>query len=377
MLKKIIQSKKSLARICMVETAHGTLETPFFMPDATYGVVKHLSVEELEKIGVPAMVVNTYHLYLNPGVDRIKKIGGIHKLMAYKKPLLSDSGGFQIFSLIHKNNFKSGKILADKVIFSSPLDGSRHELTPEKSIQIQFDLGTDMVVCLDDCRPNDVDQQQASAAVKRTVAWAKLCKQEYDRQIKKRHLKGKFKPLLFGVVQGGIFPTLRQECAASLATIGFDGLGYGARPVDEKGIFLADVLNTTAVNIPDNYLKFALGVGTPEDILRCVKLGWDMFDCVIPTREGRHGRLYQFSDCVSSKNFYNVLNINGAQFKNNLEPINKKSALPELQIYSKAYLHHLFKIKEPLAQRLATLNNLEFYTNLLQQIKTNIRSSKI
>ncbi len=377
MLKKIIHSKKSSARICTVATPHGILETPFFMPDATYGVVKHLSEQELEKIGVPAMVVNTYHLYLNIGVDRIKKLGGIHKLMACKKPLLSDSGGFQIFSLIHKNNQKNGKILADKVIFSSPLDGSRHELTPAKSIQIQFDLGTDMIVCLDDCRPNDTDQHQAVEAIQRTVAWAKLCKQEYDRQIKKRHLKGKLRPLLFGVVQGGIFPALRQTCAASLAAIGFDGLGYGARPVDENGVFLSDVLRTTAVNIPDNYLKFALGVGTPEDILRCVKLGWDMFDCVIPTREGRHGRLYQFSNHIVSKDFYKVLNSNSAQFKNNLEPINKKSSLKELQIYSKAYLHHLFKIKEPLAQRLATLNNLEFYTNLLQQIKVNIRSSKI
>jgi queuine tRNA-ribosyltransferase len=275
--------------------------------------------------------------------------------MNWSGPLLSDSGGYQVFSLVHRNK-KMGKISDEKVIFRSPLDGSLHELSPEKSIQIQFDLGTDMIVCLDDCPPNEFSRPDLEKAVERTIAWAKRCKQEYLKQIKKRKISPAKRPLIFSVIQGGAEIDLREYCTKELVKIGFDGYGFGARPIDEKGKFLKTVLQRTADFIPREALRFALGIGTPEDIRRCAAMGWDMFDCVIPTREGRHGRLF-------SKN--KTVNINNAQFIKNFTAINKNSKIPELKAHTKSYLHHLFKMNEPLGQKMASLNNLEFYQDLL------------
>lgn len=325
------------------------------MPDATRGFVKLLGNDDVRRTGTEAMVVNTFHLYLQPGLSIIRKAGGIHRFMNWDGPLLSDSGGFQVFSLIHRNP-GMGKIYDDKVVFKSPLDGSWHELTPEKSIQIQFALGTDMMVCLDDCPPNDYSRPQLEEAVDRTIAWAKRCRREYDRQVKRRGLIGAKKPLLFAVIQGGAEIDLRERCARELTEIGFDGYGYGARPVDKEGNFLEEALRRTAEFIPEKALRFALGVGTPEDIARCAKLGWDMFDCVIPTREGRHGKLFHLLG-----RGYATSNIKNSRFSRDLSPINAKSGLPALRISSRAYLHHLFRLDEPLGQALSSLNNLEFY----------------
>jgi len=308
--------------------------------------------------------------------------------MNWDKPLLSDSGGYQVYSLLHKNK-NMGKILDDKVIFKSPLNGSRHELTPARSIQIQFALGADMIVCLDDCPPHNVDRTAMEGSVERTIAWAKKCKIEYERQAKKYRRK----PLLFSVIQGGTDLAMRKKCADALVEIGFDGYGFGARPVDTDGKFLGKVLQETADMIPENSLRFGLGIGLPEDIVACVKMGWDMFDCVIPTREGRHGRLffwksnikYQMSNsklmsndqCPMTKNFFQTININNAKFAKDFKPINEKSKLPELREYSRAYLHHLFKINEPLGQRLASLNNLEFYLELMGEIRKSIKKGNL
>ncbi len=339
------------------------------MPDATRGLVKFLHTKELEMTGTFSLVVNTYHLYLQPGVEVIKKAGGIHKFMNWDKPLLSDSGGFQVFSLIYKNP-EMGKVEKDKVIFKSPLDGIKHELSPEKSIQIQFDLGTDMMVCLDDCLPNESSWEKMSISVHRTVEWAKKCRQEYDKQITRRNIENKNKPKLFAVIQGGIFPELREKCAQELLKIGFDGYGFGARPVDESGEFLEDIIRITASLIPDEYPKFALGIGTPEHIQRCFELGWDMFDCVIPTREGRHGKLFFPKKEEKKYDFYETVNIKNTKYKFDFSAINPESNIIELKKYSKSYLHHLFKIKDPLGLRLASLNNLEFYNNLISRLKT-------
>jgi queuine tRNA-ribosyltransferase len=374
----------------IVNTPHGTLKTPFFMPDATRGFVKLLDSQDLKMAGVEAMVVNTFHLYLQPGIKIIKQAGGIHNFINWQKPLLSDSGGFQVFSLIHRNK-KMGKIYDDRVEFHSPLDGSKHVLTPEKSIQIQFDLGVDMMVCLDDCPPNDCGEKGLKLAVDHTIAWAKRCAVEYEKQVKKRKLlKEKNKPLIFCVVQGGADLELRKKCLDGLVSVapsnGWDGFGFGAMPVDKEGKFLEEVLSYTANLIPQNALCFALGIGTPEDIVRCVKLGWDMFDCVIPTREGRHGRLFeqitnyklqitnksQNKPEVSeqkSKIIYKSYNINNAKFKTDFSGINSDSKIPELRNYSKAYLNHVFRMNDPLAQRLASLNNLEIYNNLLKKLR--------
>ena len=349
-----------LRKKIIVKTNHGKIQTPWFMPDATRGFVKLMTNEEVKHTGTQVLVVNTFHLYLQPGLEVIKKAGGLHKFMNWSGPLLSDSGGFQVFSLIHKNKH-AGKITDTKVIFSSPLDGSKHELSPEKSIQIQFDLGVDMMVCLDDCPPNEFERADLEKAVTRTVAWAKRCKIEYEKQLKKRKISSAQRPLLFSVVQGGAEIDLREECAKELAKIGFDGYGFGARPIDEQGNFLAEVLQKTADFIPKDKIRFALGIGTPEDIKRCRQMGWDIFDCVIPTREGRHGRLF----FINGKN-YKTINIVNQQFKKDFSAINKNSKLPELKNNTKAYLHHLFKVKDPLGQRLASLNNLEFYNSWIK-----------
>jgi len=368
-----------------IKTAHGSLRLPFFMPDATRGALKACGSRDLKQARVEAMVVNTLHLYLQPGMKIIKKANGLHNFMNWTWPLLSDSGGYQVFSLIHKNP-KMGKISDKGAVFKSPLDGSQQVLTPEKSIQIQFDLGVDMMVCLDDCPPNDYDDKKMSEAVSITINWARRCRREYDRQIRKRNYESKNRPLLFAVIQGGANLDLRKKCADELINYNFDGYGFGARPVDTEGKFLGEALNYTARLIPDDKLKFALGVGIPEDIVRCARMGWDMFDCTIPTREGRHGRLFlrkrnskfqipnskqiQISKFQIQK-FYTTININNARFAGDFSAINGNSKVSELREYSKAYLHHLFKIKEPLGQRLASLNNLEFYADLMKAIRNS------
>ncbi len=364
---KILKISKQGIRLGTLRTAHGILKTPFYMPDATRGFIKLTTNSEVKKTSTQALVVNTLHLYLQPGLEVIKAAGGIHKFMNWSGPLLSDSGGFQVFSLLHKNP-KLGKIDNDKVTFKSPLDGSSHELTPEKSIQIQFALGVDMMVCLDDCPPNEFSRSDLELAVTRTISWAKRCKTEYLKQMKKRKLVGQKKPLLFAVIQGGAEIDLREHCTKELVKIGFDGYGFGARPIDENGNFLEDVLRRTAEFIPSSALRFALGIGTPEDIVRCAQMGWDMFDCVIPTREGRHGKLFFLTD-KKNKNEYLTVNINNAKFSQDFTAINKNSKISELKNHSRSYLHHLFKLKEVLGPKLASLNNLEFYQEWLKRIR--------
>lgn len=392
-----ISARKSGLRIGEITTKNGAISTPFFMPDATRGFVKFLSKGDLEAAGVCPMVVNTYHLYLNPGMDIIKKADGIHNFMNWRYPLLSDSGGYQIFSLIHKNPLR-GKITDEKAVFKSPLDGRRHELTPEKSIQIQFDLGVDMMVCLDDVPPNSYPPEKIKKAVERTIAWAKRCKAEYEKQIKKRKIKENDRPLIFGVIQGGKYADLRKYCAEELIKIDFDGYGFGARHVDESGVFMEEMVRETAQMIPENKLRFALGVGTPEDIVKFVSCGWDMFDCVIPTREGRHGRLFvwdkktefpispaesgsrqggdnfQFpnSDQITNskkQKFYRTININNEKFKEDFSPVDENCGCELCKNHTKSYLRHLFAAKDPLGQRLASIHNLKFYMELMEKLR--------
>lgn len=374
------------------------------MPDATRGFVRSMGKNDLERIGVSPMVINTYHLYLEPGLDIIKKAGGAHKFMNWEKPILSDSGGFQVFSLIHKNP-KLGRITEKEVIFKSPLDGSKHKLSPEKAIEIQFDLGVDIMVVLDDPPPNDYSKEKISLAVERTIRWAKRCMVEYKRQIKLRKIEEKNRPLIFCVIQGGEYIDLRKHCAEELIKIGFsaedgpalswDGYGFGARHLDSDGNFMEEVLRETASFIPEDALRFALGVGTPDDIIRCASLGWDMFDCVIPTREGRHGRLFLWKNTSSSApllakergrktpsplqgegwdevDFYETINITNGKFKSEFSPIDDNCDCELCQNYSRAYIHHLFAVGEPLGMRLASIHNLKFYMELMKRLKNYI-----
>ncbi len=372
--KIVKKSKKTLARIGQLKTEHGIVSTPFFMPDATRGFVRSLSKSDLEEVKMGPMVVNTYHLYLQPGEKIIKKSGGIHDFMNWQKPLLSDSGGYQIFSLIHKDS-KMGKITDEKVVFQSPIDGKKYEITPRKAIQIQFDLGVDMMVCLDDPSPNSYSKRDIKKAVERTITWAKICKDEYNKQIKKRKMTNKNCPLIFGVVQGGEYLDLRKHCVEELAKIGFDGYGFGARHIDDDGKFMEEVLQATADFIPKDSLRFALGIGKPEDIVRCFNMGWDMFDCVIPTREGRHGRLFvwnkqrELSVKKSKTTFYKTINIGNEKFKEDFTPIDLNCDCYTCKNYTKAYLNHLMKTKEALFLRLASIHNLRFYMQLMEKLR--------
>ncbi len=375
-----IQAKKNQSRKGILKTKRGAIQTPFFMPDATRGFVRSLNNNDLIDLEMGPMVVNTFHLYLKPGMELIKKVGGINNFMDWNNPLLSDSGGYQIFSLIHKNP-KMGKITDYGVEFRSPIDGSLHYLTPEKAIEIQFDLGVDMMVVFDDPPPNGYTKEKISQAVKRTISWAKRCKIEYKKQIKKRKLSEIEKPLIFGVIQGGKYLDLREHCAQELVKIGFDGYGFGARHIDEKGNLMEEVVKTTAEFIPPESLRFALGVGTPQDIVKMHSLGWDMFDCVIPTREGRHGKIFlwtaearkiiQAKDELVKlpKEFYQIININNEKFKEDFTAVDSECDCELCKNHTKAYLRHLFSSKEPSGGRLVSLHNLKFYAELMKKLR--------
>ena len=370
--------EKSIAagRIGELATRNRAIKTPFFMPDATRASVRGVSREDLETSGIGAVVVNTYHLMLQPGADFMREAGGAHRFMRWDGPVLSDSGGYQVYSLIHRNP-EMGRITEEGAEFRSVLDGSKHMLTPERAIAIQFDLGVDMMVCLDDPRPNDVSEEEMEASVERTIRWAKRCREEYDRQVSERGLDDASRPLLFGVVQGGKDIGLRKRCAKGLSDIGFDGYGFGGRHMDADGMFLEEVIRETAAAIPENVPRFALGIGTPEDILRCWKLGWDMFDCVIPTREGRHGRLFVYKKPMTdgwdrmaeAEDFYETINIGNEQYKEDFASVDEDCGCELCRSYTKAYLRHLFRVEDPLAGRLASIHNLRFYSRLMESLR--------
>lgn len=372
------------SRVGKIKLKNGEVNTPFFMPDATRGFVRSIDNEILNAIGLEAILINTYHLFLNPGMEIIKEAGDAHNFMNWPKPLLSDSGGYQVFSLIHKNP-KLGKITDNEVIFRSPTDGKKHILTPEIAIQIQFDLGVDMMVCLDDPPPNDYPKEKIAQAVERTIRWADRCMIEYKRQIKLRKIKEKDRPLIFCVIQGGEYIDLRKHCTEELIKIGFsaqggpalgwDGYGFGARHIDARGNFMEEVLRETASYIPENALRFALGVGTPEDIVKCFSYGWDMFDCVIPTREGRHGRLFLRKG--ESLTEYETININNGKYKNDFSRVDDNCDCLLCKNHTRAYLHHLFSSKEMLGMRLAAIHNLKFYVDLLGALRNSVNSKKI
>ncbi|MDO8566469.1 MAG: tRNA guanosine(34) transglycosylase Tgt [Candidatus Moranbacteria bacterium] len=371
-------------RVGMLTTKSGVLQTPFFMPDATRATVRGVTSDELKMSGTMALVVNTYHLMLQPGESLVRRAGGVHTFMHWDRPILSDSGGYQVYSLIHKNP-QMGRITEEGAEFRSVLDGTKHLLTPERAIQIQFDLDVDMMVVLDDPRPNSAPETEVREAVKRTLRWAQRSKTEYEKQVALRGLTGEIRPLLFGVVQGGMFREERKRCVEGLVEINFDGYGFGGRHIDMEGNFLEDILLYTASLIPEDSLRFALGVGTPEDIARCHALGWDMFDCVIPTREGRHGRLFVWKSEVipsvseesrdssaapqNDRNFYTTINISNAQYEEDFSPVDPTCDCELCTKYTRAYLKHLFKVGEPLAARLASLHNLRFYAKLMDLLQ--------
>ena len=370
MFKLIKKSKISQARLGKLKTSHGEIQAPFFMPIATKGAVKNLTTAELAILGAEIVLANTYHLYLQPGEKIIKKHGGIHKFMNWLGPILSDSGGYQIFSLA-----KIRKIKTEGVEFQSHLDGSKHVLTPAKSIQIQRELGVDIMMALDICPPGDASESAVAEACDLTFEWLKRCQKEWQ--------KNKNSQQLFGIIQGSIYKKLREENLKQVTSLDLPGYALGGLAVGEPRDKMYKILQYVVPKMPEDKPRYLMGLGRPEEIVFAVKQGIDMFDCVIPTREARHGRLYQF--CTQQQKgaiklwdrvAYKTLIIKNEPFKNDLQPINKNSKLALLQKHSKAYLHHLFKTQEGLGLRLATLNNLEFYLDLMTKIREQIRQGK-
>jgi queuine tRNA-ribosyltransferase len=358
----------------VVETAHGPLHLPAYFPDATRGVVRTVDSRDLEDCGVQGLVVNVFHLSTRPGAGLIKHAGGIHDFMAWRRPIASDSGGFQLMSMIRENP-RYGTITARGIHFTD-IDGSRKKVlfTPERSIRLQFDLGADLMVCLDDCPSPDASPEEVEASVERTINWAQRCRAEFDRQLQSRGRRQGQRPLLFGVIQGGYDKEQRARCARELLPLGFDGYGFGGWPLTPEGELAAGILTHTASLVPDQLPRFALGVGKPEHIVRCYGMGWRIFDCVLPSRDARHGRLYVFDatslDAVDLRapSFYHFLYIRDGKHKRQRDPISAACDCPCCRHYSLSYLHHLFDVGDPLGLRLATLHNLRFYTQLLERI---------
>lgn len=359
--------------IKQLNTLHGSIPLPTFFPDGTLGVVRGVDSTDLEKYGVEGLVINTYHLLYQDLSKKIDQFKDVHSFMRWPHPIITDSGGFQVMSLIHENP-GSGKITDEGVVFHLSRQ-KRTFLTPENSIQTQLALGTDIAIVLDDCTYSEISLKDQEKSVERTVAWAKRSKDEFEKLLRSQALPDvPGRPLLFGVVQGGNDQKLREYCAKELIKIGFDGYCFGGFPVDKKGQFLSEILNFTAKLLPDDKIKYALGVGKPENIVECFKMGYGLFDCVIPTREARHKKLYIFNsdpkkvDLFEEK-FYSNINIGQGRYEKDGEVISKFCDCLTCQNYSRAYLHYLFKIGDSLAVRLATVHNLRFYTQLMEKLK--------
>ncbi len=354
----------------------GTLFFPIFLPDATYGMVRAADAEDLERIGTQALVMNTFHLMQRPGSTTIKALGGIHRMSGWNKPIMTDSGGFQAYSLIH-NNPKAGSITDQGLTFLPEGSARKILLTPEKSIQLQLSYGADIIVCLDDCTHVDADDSAQRLSVQRTIDWAKRSRKTFDSLLSQKRANPEYKPLLFGVIQGGRSLNLRKECAEALLEIGFDGFGYGGWPLDANSNLLSDILAYTRKLIPMQYPLHALGVGHPENVVACYQMGYPMFDSAMPTRDARHGRLYTFCDLpehinlnAPGKDWLQYLYIQDEKNIKDNRPLVDGCTCPVCQRYSVGYLHHLFKMNDPLFPRLATLHNLGFMNLLLQMMRT-------
>lgn len=332
------------------------LKLPIFMPDATLGTVRTLTTKQIEDTGTSMLVVNTFHLFVSHGPDLMKKLGGIKKLMNWKGKILSDSGGFQVYSLIHRKK-NMGKITQYGAYFRSPVNGKKYLLTPENSIDMQVALGSDILIVLDDCRFSEISEDEASKSVQMTTIWAKRAKDHFYNQYPDLVSQKK----IFAVVHGAGYKSLREESATQLMDIGFDGYCFGGWPVDGSGQLVTEVLGYTANLLPDDKPKYAMGIGTPDDIVSCVNLGYDMFDCVLPTRNARHGLLY------TSKGDVRITN---KKYREDLTTIDPECDCEVCKNYSKAYLRHLFKSGESTGRTLATIHNLRFYFNLMKGVKT-------
>jgi len=399
--------KKTHARAGVITTSHGEIKTPVFMPVGTQATVKTLDSQDLENLGAEIILGNTYHLHLRPGEDLVESAGGIHGFMNWNKPVLTDSGGFQVFSLGKQkeekkrggNNEQLAKITDKGVEFRSHIDGSKHFFSPEESIKIQHKLGADIIMAFDECTPDKADKKYTREALDRTHRWAKQSLEEHERlsvihstnsgqapteakrsgEISSK-IKGSLdklgmttsdqddKKFLFGIIQGAGHKELREESAKYISSLDFDGIAIGGESVGYNMEATMNILDWVYPIIPKDKPHYAMGLGlNPADLFEVVERGVDMFDCVAPTRLARHGVLY----IKDIKNKHR-LNITNAKFKNDFAPIDKDCTCSTCQNYSRVYVHHLFDVKEVTAMRLATIHNIHFFLNLMREMREAI-----
>lgn len=351
LLKK---SSQCDARLGKLYTTRGTIDTPVFMPVGTQGSVKSISTEQLIELRAQIILANSYHIYLRPGLDIIKKSGGIQKFNSWNRPMLTDSGGFQIFSL---NGFR--KIKEEGVEFKSHIDGSKHFISPEISMQIQKTIGADIIMCFDECTPYPATYEYAKNSMQLSLKWAKRCKDEFYKD------DAKNTQALFGIIQGSVFEDLRKESALKMQNIDFAGYAIGGVSVGEPKEEMLRVIDFTIQYLPKNKARYLMGVGMPEDIWEAIERGIDMFDCVIPTRNGRNGQAFTT---------YGKVNIKNGEYKDKFEPLDPECNCQTCRGYTKAYLNHLFKSQEILAHTLLSLHNIHFMLKLTKIVQEAIQT---
>ena len=339
-----------LARRGQITLAHGVVQTPAFMPVGTYGTVKAMSPLELHEIGAHIVLGNTFHLWLRPGLEVIAAHGGLHRFMGWDAPILTDSGGFQVFSLGALR-----KITEEGVKFQSPVNGDKLFLTPEESMRIQRVLNSDIVMIFDECTPHPATVREAADSMRLSLRWAQRSKDAH----------GDNPNALFGIVQGGMYEELRDESLRGLTDIGFDGYAIGGLSVGEPKADMLRILKHIAPQLPQDKPRYLMGVGTPEDIVAAVAQGIDMFDCVMPTRNARNGMLFTK---------YGDIKIKNAQYRLDTRPLDEECSCYTCQNFSRAYLHHLYRLKEILSARLNTIHNLHYYQQLMTEIRAAIET---
>jgi queuine tRNA-ribosyltransferase len=355
-----VQAAAGLARAGLLQLTHGPVETPAFMPVGTYGAVKSLSPGDLQQLGAQIVLGNTYHLWLRPGLQVIEAHQGLHRFIGWGGPILTDSGGFQVFSLGPLR-----KVGEDGVRFRSPINGDAMLLTPEDSIRIQHVLDTDIAMVLDECTPYWIESQgqarpategEAATSMQLSLRWARRCREEFDR------LRGD--RALFGIVQGGMFEALREESAEGLRAIGFDGYAIGGLSVGEPKAQMRAIMQHAATRLPPQAPRYLMGVGTPEDLLAAIAAGIDLFDCVLPTRNARNGWLFTR---------HGDLKIRNARYRDDTAPLDPECRCATCRQFSRAYLHHLQRINEMLGARLNTIHNLHYYLDLMRRARRSIQ----
>jgi len=353
-----ISATDNKARRGEIKTAHGTFQTPAFMPVGTSGAVKALTSSDLEECGAEIILGNTYHLYLRPGTEIIKKLGGLAQFNSWHKPTLTDSGGFQVFSLKDIS-----KVTDDGVEFKSHHDGSNHFFSSEKAIQIQHDMGADIIMQLDECVPYPVDESKAAIAVDRTYNWGRRCLEEHNRL----KFSSKNKISLFGIVQGSVYPNLRRKSAEQIVSLNFDGNAIGGLSVGESKSEMEEILALTIELLPKDKPRYLMGVGYPDDILMAVSYGIDMFDCVLPTRNARTGNVFTLTGQLVYRN---------AEYAADKRPLDESCNCKVCQRYSRGYLRHLYNQSEITAMVLASYHSTYFYQKLMKDIRESIKENR-